>query len=96
MDILISNLGTSVTNESLRATFATYGEVRSATIMADGSQSPAGVSAIIVMPNEPEARAAITRLQGAILDGNSIMVKEVVHIQPRTASFLRRTLFNKR
>jgi RNA recognition motif-containing protein len=96
MNILISNLGSSVTNESLHATFATYGQVRSATIMADGSQGVTGVTAIIEMPDEREARAAITRLHGAILDGSIIAVKEVVQIQPRSFSFLRGSIFNKK
>lgn len=96
MNILISNLGTSVTNDSLRATFATYGEVRSATIMADGSPGAKGLSAIVDMPNELEARAAMARLQDAVLDGSRIVLKEAVQVQPRTFSFLRRALFNKK
>jgi RNA recognition motif-containing protein len=74
MHIYISNLGDRVTNESLRAVFATYGEVRSSKLIPDGfSDYPSGF-AFVEMPNEREALTAMAKLKGSILDGHAIGV----------------------
>jgi RNA recognition motif-containing protein len=74
MNILISNLGNRITSESLGIVFATYGEVRSARILNKESAVQAGSVALIEMPNEREAMNAIGRLNGSILDGQTIKV----------------------
>jgi RNA recognition motif-containing protein len=74
MNILISNLGDSITNNSLEAVLATYGEVSSAKIFAKQIAGRMESVALIEMPNENEAFLAIAKLNGRILDGHAIKV----------------------
>jgi RNA recognition motif-containing protein len=76
MNIFISNLGDKVTDESLRATFATYGEVSSSKVVLDGFSGYSRGFAFVHMPNETEAAFAIGKMQGCVLDGRAIDVKE--------------------
>ena len=81
MNIYISNLGDRITDESLDATFSTYGTVTSTTVVRDGFNGyPRGV-AYVEMPNEAEAIKAIQRLNGSIIDGRFI---EVAEARPRS------------
>ena len=76
MNIYISNLGDKITDESLRATFATYGEVSSSKVILDGFTGYSRGFAFVEMPNESEATIAITKINGSIIDGQAIVVKE--------------------
>lgn len=87
MNIYISNLGDKVTNESLRAVFATYGEVSSSRLT---SHQLAGYreGALIEMPKKSEALAAIAGLNGSILDGRAISVAEAEPCKRRTLKLI--------
>jgi RNA recognition motif-containing protein len=75
MKIFVTNLGYRVTNESLRATFATYGEVSSSEVILDTQSGRSKGMAVIQMPNISEAEKAILRMDGSVLDGKAIEVK---------------------
>lgn len=71
MDLYISNLGKQITNDSLWATFATYGEVSSVKLLKEERHN----CAFVKMPNHAEALSALSRINGSIIDGMPIAVK---------------------
>jgi len=75
MNIYVSNLGGKITSESLEAIFATYGKVSAAKIVTDVFKNQNGY-AHIEMPNYREATMAITKINGCIIDGCAVSVKE--------------------
>ena len=79
MNIYVSNLGGKVTSESLRAVFATYGQVLSTILVRDELTGLSKGIAFIEMGKKSEAVVAMERLNGSILDGRAI---EVVKTQP--------------
>ena len=81
MNLYISNLGDKITDESLRATFATYGEVGSAKVIKDHFTGYPRGFAFVEMPNEVEATVAISKINGTVIDGRSISVQEA---KPKT------------
>jgi RNA recognition motif-containing protein len=76
MNLYISNLGEQITDESLRAIFATYGVVHSANIAKDQFTGFSRGFAFIEMPNDNEALAAISRINGSVLNGRSVSVEK--------------------
>ena len=76
MKLYISNLGPEVTDDSLALIFSTYGRVRSASI----SRDPAAHSgfALVEMPDPAEARMAAHRMNGKIVNGMSLSVREAL------------------
>jgi RNA recognition motif-containing protein len=76
MNLYVSNLGDQITDESLRAVFATYGEVRSSTISKDDAAGDPGRFGFVEMPDEMQAQNAINRLNGTIVNGRFVSVKE--------------------
>ena len=76
MNLYVSNLGEQITDESLRAVFATHGEVNSTCIIRDILDgSPRGFG-YVEMPDAGEARKAVSKINGQVLDGRSIRVEE--------------------
>jgi RNA recognition motif-containing protein len=73
MNLYISNLGEQITNDSLWATFATYGEVSAVRLVKDHPRP----GAYILMPNYAEAVKAVSRINGCIIDGKPILVEMV-------------------
>ncbi len=76
MNIYISNLGDRITDESLRAVFATHGKVSSSKVIMDERTGFSKSVAFIEMPNIAEATTAISKINGCIIDGCAIAVKE--------------------
>jgi RNA recognition motif-containing protein len=74
MKIYISNLGDQVTEESLTATFATYGKVSSANV---ATQDQRGF-ALVEMPDATEAAIAMSQINGSIIDGRAIIAEETI------------------
>lgn len=79
MQISISNLGEQITNDSLNALFATHGTVDTATITTDADTGRQVASGLVNMPNESEARAAIDKLHGRIINGQAVVVAASVN-----------------
>lgn len=74
MNLYVSNLGGQITDESLRAIFATHGEVSSSRIIKDDLTGHSRAYAFIEMPNDAEAEMAIKKLNGTVLNGQSVSV----------------------
>ena len=81
MNLYVSNLGENTTDESLRAIFAEHGEVNSSKIVKDHFTGYSRGFAFVEMPNDTEANAAISKIDGSMIDGQSISVKEA---RPKT------------
>lgn len=85
MNLYISNLGSEITDESLRAVFATYGEVSTSQIIKRASSESVG---FVEMPNEAEAEKAMQRMNGTIVNGRNLSVKENAPLQGDSSSTL--------
>lgn len=81
MNIYVGNLPFDVSEENLKKTFETFGEVISVTIVKDRySGMPRGFG-FVEMPNRDEAKAAIENLNGKELSGRQVNVSEA---RPKT------------
>ena len=81
MNIYVGNLSFDVSEENLKKTFETFGEVISVTIVKDRySGMPRGFG-FVEMPSRDEANAAIANLNGKELLGRQVNVSEA---KPRT------------
>jgi RNA recognition motif-containing protein len=76
MDIYISGLDVKVTDETLNLLFSKHGLVDSSTVMVDGFTGYSRGFAFVVMPNEDEAINAIAALDGSLIEGRPVVVKE--------------------
>ena len=74
MKIYVGNLSFDITEEELRAEFASFGEVESVTIPTDRySGRPRGFG-FVEMPSVSEGQAAITGLNGKTLKERTLTV----------------------
>lgn len=78
MRIHVSNLATEITDESLNATFATYGKVNATSIVLDGFTGRPRGFGFVEMPDDAEALLAIGKLNGAVVGGQHIAVKRAM------------------
>jgi RNA recognition motif-containing protein len=76
MTIDVTNLGDKITGSSLEAIFSTYGSVTSSYLFAGNTISNSKGFASVEMPHREEAIRAIEKLNGAIINGRSMMVRE--------------------
>jgi len=76
MNLYVSNLGEQITDESLRAIFATFGEVNSSKVIKDRFSGYSRGFAFVEMPNDTEAQTAISRINGSVVNGRNISVVE--------------------
>ncbi|HXH02411.1 MAG TPA: RNA-binding protein [Candidatus Competibacteraceae bacterium] len=83
MNIYIGNLSYQTTDEELRAAFAVYGEVSSATVIKDKFTGEAKGFGFVEMPKQSEAEMAIKKLNGTELKGRTITVNQA---KPRKES----------
>lgn len=81
MNIYVSNLGDQITDESLRAIFATHGEVSSYKIVKDRFSGYSRGFGFVEMPNETEAQNAIQKINGTVVDGRNVSATKA---RPRT------------
>jgi RNA recognition motif-containing protein len=80
MNIYVSNLGARVTGTSLEAVFSVFGRIKSSVLVtAIDSGNVAGM-AWVEMPDDNEAKLALQKMNGAILDGQRIEVKQTPDI----------------
>jgi len=76
MNIYVGNLAREVTDEDLKQAFGAFGQVATATLIKDKfSGEPRGFG-FVEMPNNTEAQAAITGMNGKDLKGRNISVNE--------------------
>jgi RNA recognition motif-containing protein len=76
MNIFVANLNYKIRKENLEGIFAEYGEVTSSKIIFDRDTKRSKGYGFVEMPNEEQARKAISELNGAEWEGKVIMVKE--------------------
>lgn len=80
MNIYVGNLSYSSTEESVRQHFAQYGEVSAVRIIQDRETGRSRGFGFVEMPNDEEAKAAISALDGKDIDGRPVKLNEA---QPR-------------
>lgn len=74
--IFVGNFGFNTTEESLRSWFEPHGAVESAAVVTDRSTGRSRGFGFVEMPNNSEAEAAITSLNGKEVDGRVLTVNE--------------------
>jgi cold-inducible RNA-binding protein len=76
MNIYVGNLSGKVSDDDLRKTFETFGQVTSATVIKDKFSGESRGFGFVEMPSNDEAQAAIEELNGKDLKGQSLNVNE--------------------
>ncbi|HUN88554.1 MAG TPA: RNA-binding protein [Terriglobales bacterium] len=75
-NIYVGNMSFQTDEESLRSAFANYGAVDNVNIVRDRDSGQPRGFAFVEMPNDSEAEAAMTQLNGSTLDGRQLTVNE--------------------
>ena len=76
MNIYVGNIAREVTEEELRAAFAEFGEVSTATILKDKyTNEPRGFG-FVEMPSKSEAIEAMKQMDGKEIKGKRLIVNE--------------------
>ena len=75
MRLLVRNMSRDTTEEDLLGLFEPFGAVQSCVIVVDQQTGKSKGFGFIDMPKAGEAKAAITQLNGLLLDGARIRVK---------------------
>jgi RNA recognition motif-containing protein len=76
MNIFVAKLNYDTSSEVLRETFEQFGTVESASVITDRETGRSKGFGFVEMPNDDEAQAAISALEGSDLDGKTIAVKK--------------------
>lgn len=76
MNIYVGNLSYNTTNDDLRTAFEEVGEVTNARVMTDRETGRSRGFGFVEMANNDEAQSAISKLNGASLQGRTITVNE--------------------
>ena len=72
VNIYVGNLAYQVTDEDLKAAFAVYGEVTSASVIRDKFTGESKGFGFVEMPKQAEAETAIKKLNGSSLKGRTL------------------------
>jgi RNA recognition motif-containing protein len=78
MKIYVGNLSFEASDQDLKDAFAAHGQVETATIVKDSFSGRSRGFGFVEMPNEAEARAAISALNGKELKGRAVKVNEAI------------------
>lgn len=76
MNIFVGNLSFDTRDDDLNQAFARYGAVDSARVVMDRETGRSRGFGFVEMPNQTEAKAAISALNGASLQGRAITANE--------------------
>jgi RNA recognition motif-containing protein len=76
VNIFVGNLSRDVTEDDLREAFAAYGKVSSAAVIKDKLTRESRGFGFVEMPEQAEAQAALTALNGSELKGQRLNVNE--------------------
>jgi RNA recognition motif-containing protein len=76
MNIYVSNIAYTATDEALTEAFAVHGAVESARIIRDRSSGRSRGFGFVEMPNEEEGRKAVEALNGTDFLGRAMSVRE--------------------
>ncbi|WP_421996798.1 RNA recognition motif domain-containing protein [Reyranella sp.] len=80
--LFVGNLPYSVTSERLSEAFSPFGTVTSAKVIVDRETGRSRGFAFLEMETDDQGAAAMQAMNGALLDGRSIAVREAVERQP--------------
>lgn len=80
--LFVGNLPYSVTSERLGEAFSQFGTVSSSKVIADRETGRSRGFAFLEMETDDQGTAAMQAMNGALLDGRSIAVREAVERQP--------------
>src|SRR5260370_15998294 len=80
--LFVGNLPYSVTSERLQEAFAQFGTVTSSKVIVDRETGRSRGLALLEMETDDMGAAAMQAMNGALLDGRSIAVREAVERQP--------------
>jgi hypothetical protein len=80
--LFVGNLPYSVTSERLSEAFSQFGTVTSSKVIADRETGRSRGFAFLEMETDDQGAAAMQAMNGALLDGRSIAVREAVERQP--------------
>ena len=83
MNIFVGNLSFNTTNEGLQSAFSAFGAVDSAQVIMDRQTGRSRGFGFVEMPDDGEAQAAISAMNGADLDGRPLTVNEARPRAPR-------------
>ena len=84
MNIFVGNLAFSTNDEELREAFSRFGAVDSAQVIMDRETGRSRGFGFVEMPNQDEARQAISSMNGADLGGRPLTVNEARPKAPRS------------
>lgn len=76
MNIYVGNLSYGMSEGELREAFSAFGEVSSVKILMDRETGRSRGFGFVEMPNQGEAEAAVTQLNGKDLGGRVLRVNE--------------------
>jgi len=80
--LFVGNLPYSVTSERLSEAFSQFGNVTSSKVIVDRETGRSRGFAFLEMETDDQGAAAMQAMNGALLDGRSIAVREAVERQP--------------
>ena len=83
MNIYVSNLAYSATDDDLRQLFESYGTVDKVSIITDRDTGQSRGFGFVEMPDSAAAKAAMQGLQGKELEGRTLTVDEARPREPR-------------
>src|SRR5438445_7781366 len=80
--LFVGNLPYSVTSERLQEAFSQFGTVSSSKVIVDRETGRSRGFAFLEMETDDQGAAAMQAMNGALVDGRSIAVREAVERQP--------------
>jgi RNA recognition motif-containing protein len=80
--LFVGNLPYSVTSERLKEAFSQFGTVTSSKVIVDRETGRSRGFAFLEMETDDQGAAAMQAMNGSLLDGRSIAVREAVERQP--------------
>src|SRR5213078_3852500 len=80
--LFVGNLPYSVTSERLQEAFSQFGTVTSSKVIVDRESGRSRGFAFLEMETDDQGAAAMQAMNGSLLDGRSIAVREAVERQP--------------
>jgi RNA recognition motif-containing protein len=86
VNIYVSNLAYSATDDDLRQLFESYGAMDKVSIITDRDTGQSRGFGFVDMPDSAAAKAAMQGLQGKELEGRTLNVNEARPREPRRES----------
>lgn len=94
MKVFVGNLSVEMTEENLRQTFESFGQVGSVTIVRDVVTGKSQGFGFVIMPSMKEAQNAIEKINGKDLIGQKINVEKARTKRKHRGKKLKRSAFH--